>query len=70
MVLNCKLKLVLQISDYQQFGRAPYGVATLRGSPSAPCFAPLRALQAAHAETVLQWYRHYMSCYRRYVQYI
>ena len=30
-------------------GRAPFGVAALRGSPSAPCFAPLRALQAAHA---------------------
>ena len=26
-------------------------VATLRASPSARCFAPLRALQAAHAKT-------------------
>jgi hypothetical protein len=34
-------------------GRAPFGVATLRGSPSAPCFAPLRALQAAHAELII-----------------
>ena len=37
-------------------------VATLRGSPSATCFAPLRALQAAHAENFVPEAKHHKNC--------